>query len=131
MPSQIREITVKSPEYPALLRETPHAHDKLWCWGTIPRRTHYISIVGTRRCSAYGREITEKIVAGLAPHDFAVVSGLALGIDTAAHQASLEYGIPTIAVIGSGMSEKALFPRQNFKLAENIVEAGGAVLSEY
>ena len=128
---KIRQIGHKSPEYPALLKETPHAPEQFWCWGTIPKRTHYISIVGTRRCSAYGKEITDKIVAGLAPHDFVVVSGLALGIDTMAHEASLAYGVPTVAVIGSGMSEKALFPRQNYKLAEKIVASGGAVLSEY
>jgi len=128
---EIREITVKSPEYPTLLRETPHPPEAFWLWGAIPKATHYISIVGTRRCSAYGKEITNKIVAGLAPHDFAVVSGLALGIDTMAHEASLEYGIPTIAVIGSGLSEKTLFPRQNYRLAEKIVASGGGIISEY
>src|SRR3989344_5761075 len=116
MPQKIREISLKSPEYPALLKETTHAPDAFSIWGAIPRGIHYLSIVGTRRCSAYGKEITRKLVAGLAPHDFVVVSGLALGIDTAAHEASLEYGVPTVAVIGSGLSEKTLFPRQNYKL---------------
>ena len=128
---QIREIGLKNPEYPPLLKETPHAPEKFWLWGKIPQKTRYLSIVGTRRCSAYGKEITEKLVAGLAAYDFAIVSGLALGIDTAAHEASLTYGVPTIAVIGSGLSERTLFPRQNLKLAKNIVASGGGIISEY
>jgi DNA processing protein len=90
-----------------------------------------LSIVGTRRNSAYGEEILRNIIAGLAPHDFTIVSGLALGIDTIAHKASLENNMPTIGVLGSGLSLDVMYPKQNLRLAQDIAARGGAVISEY
>ena len=133
MPQNIKELRQKDKDFPEMLREIPFPPKKLFIWPSnfsFPT-SHFLSIVGTRRNSAYGEEILRKIIAGLAPYGFATVSGMATGIDTIVAKASLENKIPTIAVLGSGMSREAFYPPKNWNLAEKIVEAGGAVVSEY
>src|SRR3989338_7190131 len=140
MLQNIWELKPKDKSFPAILREIPFQPKQLYIWGTIPpnlgvghlsESNYYLSIVGTRRTPAHGEEILRKIIAGLAPYGFATVSGMALGIDTIVAKASLENNIPTIAVLGSGISPEAFYPARNFKLAEEIVARGGAVISEY
>ncbi|OGF87618.1 DNA protecting protein DprA [Candidatus Giovannonibacteria bacterium RIFCSPLOWO2_01_FULL_46_32] len=134
MAENINEIKIGSAAYPEALKEIPFPPKKISLWssnGQLPTSNFYISIVGTRRSSAYGEEILRKIIAGLAPYGFATVSGMATGIDTIVAKASLENKIQTIAVLGSGLSKEAFYPPKNWTLAEKIVEAGGAVLSEY
>ena len=134
MAENINEIKLGSAEYPAVLREIPFPPKKISVWsknGGLPKTKHYLSIVGTRRNSAYGEEILRKIIAGLARHDFTIVSGMATGIDTIAHKSALENKIQTVAVLGSGISPAALYPKQNLRMAEEIVSSGGAVISEY
>ena len=87
--------------------------------------------VGTRRSTSYGKEACAKIVSELAEFNFVIVSGLAVGIDAAAHQAALNNNMKTIAVLGSGMARNVLYPAVNRNLAEKIVQAGGAIISEY
>lgn len=128
---RIKTIVIADKDYPAVLREIPHPPEKLWVWGKFPVARHWLAVVGTRRCTAYGKEITKKIISSLAPHNFCIVSGLAFGIDTAAHQAALEANIPTVAVLGSGTDPAALHPLKNLRLARDIVSRGGAVISEY
>lgn len=124
-------ITINDHEYPSVLREIPSPPQQFSVWGQLPTKGNFLGIVGTRRCTAYGEEIVNKIVSGLAPYNFVIVSGLARGIDTAAHSAALEHNMPTIGVLGSGLSPKVLYPKQNLRLAEDIVAHGGAVISEY
>jgi len=134
MPQKIREIKFKDKDFPAVLREIHNPPVQIFVWSkssALPSADHFLSIVGTRRCSAYGEEILRKIVAGLSPHGFGTVSGMAIGIDTVAADASLINKIPTIAVLGSGLGRKAFYPKINWRLAEKIVEEGGAVISEY
>lgn len=141
MAQNIRELKLKDKDFPAILREIPFPPKKLYVWGEFPksasrdplgsREAKYLSIVGTRRNSAYGEEILRKIIAGLKPYDFATVSGMAIGIDTIVAKASLENEMPTIAILGSGLLKEAFYPARNFKLAEEIVSRGGAVISEY
>lgn len=144
MLQKIREIKSKDKDFPKVLREIHNSPKQIFVWsksGVLPdlgsrhpsgcREPRWLSIVGTRRCSAYGEEILRKIITGLSPHGFGTVSGMAIGIDTVAAKASLENNIPTIAVLGSGLSGEAFYPPRNFRLAEEIVEAGGAVISEY
>lgn len=131
MPQNILTIRPSDISYPSRLREIPSPPQKLNIWGTLPDDGHFLGIVGTRKCTAYGEEVVRKIVAGLAQHNFVIVSGLALGIDTIAHKAALENNIPTIGVLGSGLSPHVLYPRQNVHLAEHIVSRGGAVISEH
>lgn len=127
----IHQVGINSPDFPKILREISSPPKFLNVWGKIPKTEHYLSIVGTRKNSAYGEEILRKIIEGLAPHNFTIISGLAVGIDSIAHKLALENNIPTIAVLGCGLNYDVFFPKQNWKLAEEIVERGGAVISEY
>lgn len=91
-----------------------------------------LAVVGTRKATAYGRDTTERIVKELtetAEDKTLVVSGLAYGIDTMAHKASLENDLPTVAVLGHGLDR--IYPAENRSLAERIVHSGGALLTEY
>lgn len=88
-----------------------------------------VSIVGTRKPSAYGKEVTQKLAAELARRGFVVVSGLALGVDSIAQRAALEAGGTVVAVVANELPEVS--PRSNQKLAEDIISSGGAVMSEW
>lgn len=130
MTQNIQQINPKSPDYPKILHEIHSPPKTLNVWGKIPKTEHYLSIVGTRKNSAYGEEILQKIIAGLSPHNFTIVSGLAVGIDSIAHKSALLNNIPTIGILGSGLDYKVFFPKQNWRLAEEIAK-NGAVISEY
>ncbi len=131
MRQTIKELKISDKDFPMLLREIPFPPEKISVWGELPKEGRYLSIVGTRKCTAYGEEIVRKIIAGLAPHNFVIVSGLAIGIDTISHKASIENNVPTVAVLGSGLSPNVLYPTRNLPLAEEIMRKGGAVVSEY
>lgn len=122
-------ITKASPEYPPELKQIHNPPIVLYVWGAIDPRDHRsIGVVGSRKTSHYGLECAKKLSYQLAYAGLTVVSGLARGIDTAAHQGALAAGGRTIAVIGSGFLE--LYPPENRGLAEKIVQAG-AVVSEF
>jgi len=117
---------------PALLREISDPPKKLYVRGTLPTKdTITVCIVGSRKYSAYGKEVCEKLVASLAPYKVSIVSGLALGIDSIAHESALRHKIHTIAVPGSGLDPSVLYPRSHRRLAESILASGGALLSEF
>ncbi len=88
-----------------------------------------ISIIGTRKNTEYGEFLTKKILNELAGFDIGIVSGLAKGIDTLAHTYALKNDLKTIAILGSGLEN--IYPRENQKLAEKIVEQNGLLISEY
>ncbi|MDB5237496.1 MAG: hypothetical protein JWL88_598 [Parcubacteria group bacterium] len=90
-----------------------------------------LAVVGSRALTRYGREACEYLIAGLAGYPISIVSGLALGADACAHRAALENRLHTIAIPGSGLSDSVLYPRTNRDLAQKILEAGGALLSEH
>jgi DNA processing protein len=90
-----------------------------------------IAIVGTRRMTAYGKSVIRQIVPALVRAGCVIVSGLALGCDGEAHRACLEAHGGTIAVLGSGIDDDSIYPRNHFRLAEEILAHGGAVISEY
>lgn len=92
-------------------------------------RVTTVAIVGTRKPTAYGREVAARIASELASKGVVVVSGLALGIDAIAHQATVEAGGKTIAVLANSVDE--IRPKTNLGLAERIIESGGAIISEY
>lgn len=125
-------ISEHDPSFPPQLREIPHAPILLYGKGERldMHRTH-VGIVGTRRPTIYGKEVAAAIGGGLARHGLTIVSGLAVGIDTIAHEAALAAKSPTVAVIGSGLDEPSLFPRQNILLSRRIATEGGSVISEY
>ncbi len=124
-----RVIPHDSPDYPPLLREISSPPILLYVWGDLqPRDFHAIGIVGSRSASHYGLESAKKLSYQLAYAGLTVVSGLARGIDTAAHQGALAAHGRTIAVLGSGFLK--LYPAENKLLAEKIA-ASGAVVSEF
>ncbi len=128
--SKIRELDKKS-FLPQLL-EIPQPPKKLFLLGSLPDpETKFLTIVGSRKFSNYGREACENIIAGLQGYNISIVSGLALGTDTIAHNAALTAGLHTIAIPGSGLDPKVIYPRTNFQLAKKIVDSGGALLSEF
>ncbi|MBU6415427.1 DNA-processing protein DprA, partial [Patescibacteria group bacterium] len=119
-------------EYPKLLNEIHNPPEVLYVKGELEHGSPRLAVVGSRKPTRYGIDMTEELVRGLAAEsNVVIVSGLASGIDTAAHKAALKYGSRTIGVLGSGMDEKSFFPQENIHLAEKIIEAGGAVASEY
>ncbi len=129
--SDIRKIL---PAYfPSSLLEIPQPPTELYIRGILPDPTqfYYLAVVGSRKYTAYGREATERIIAGLKGYPICIVSGLAMGIDGIAHRTALDVGLPTVAVPGSGLDPSVIYPRVHANLAREILENGGALLSEY
>jgi DNA processing protein len=123
-------ITQESPQYPKPLREIHAPPIVLYVWGELRERdNHAIGIIGARRTTYYGSESAKKLAYQLAYAGLTVISGLARGIDTAAHQGALAAKGRTIAVIGSGLAE--LYPTENRALAEKIRDGNGAIVSEF
>lgn len=118
-------------DYPKLLKEIYDPPFCLFVKGKLKNDGYNLAVVGTRKFSNYGKQITEEIVEPLASQGITIVSGLAYGIDGIAHKATLEVGGTTIAVLGSGINRAHIFPKEHARLAEEIVEKGGAVISEY
>ncbi|PIZ87982.1 MAG: DNA-protecting protein DprA, partial [Candidatus Nealsonbacteria bacterium CG_4_10_14_0_2_um_filter_39_15] len=127
----IKEITTQDENYPRSLREIKDAPEVLYSKGELKAEEKCFAIVGARRCSDYGKQIALEIAGDLAEAGLTIVSGLAPGIDTIAHQATLERKGKTIAVLGTGIDEESIYPQSNLKLAEKILESGGALVSEY
>jgi len=117
------------PEYPAHLREIYDPPAFLWIRGEyLECDDMAVAVVGTRRATSYGRHIAKQLASELTGRGLTVVSGLAYGIDTAAHLGALEAGGRSIAVLGSGIDR--IYPSTNTSLARRIIESG-CVLSEY
>ena len=126
----VRALTWQDDAYPARLKETPDPPPVLYLMGTLlPEDETSVAVVGTRRPTDYGRRVTDGLCAALAQRRITVVSGLALGIDTGAHTAALRGGGRTIAVLGNGLD--TIYPAENGRLAQNIIAAGGAIVSEF
>lgn len=126
---EIRDLPKK--DFPKLLLEIPDPPKKLRIIGELPKTEKYLCVVGSRKYSHYGKEVCENLINGLRGYSITIVSGLALGIDSIAHNAALQAGLKTVAVPGSGLSEKALYPSTHRELAKRIIEAGGALISEF
>lgn len=130
MASSIRQLSKN--EFPALLKEIPDPPKQLYITGTLPKKeTKCLCVVGSRKYSPYGKEVCEHLIEGLLGYDVAIVSGLALGVDALAHRAALKAGLPTIAILGSGLGASVLYPSTNRGLAKNIIDNGGALISEF
>jgi len=125
----IKVVSVVDRDYPANLRQISDAPPVLYYKGTfLPSDDLAIAVVGSRAATIYGRQVTEKLVSSLVMSNLVIVSGLARGIDAIAHRAALDAGGRTIAVLGSGVD--TIYPPENRKLAEEIVE-NGAIVSEF
>ena len=126
---KVRALTCEDPCYPPRLKEIYDYPPVLYVRGEFPpQEIPYLSVVGTRRPTIYGRQVTEEIVTDLVRSNIVIVSGLARGIDTIAHRITVDNGGKTMAVFGSGLD--IIYPAENAKLAQAIMEHG-ALVSEF
>jgi DNA processing protein len=122
-------ITLASPEYPERLREIYDPPPVLWVLGDVGLLSRSsIAIVGTRHPSPYGMQVAEMLARDLAARRLVIVSGMARGIDTCAHRGALAARMPNVAVWGTGID--VVYPKENRKIADEILAAGGAIVSE-
>jgi len=128
---EIKTINIDDKDYPKLLKEIKDAPKVLYCRGELRVSENCFAIVGTRRCSTYGKQVALEIAGNLAEAGLTIVSGLAPGIDTFVHMAVVEREKRTIAVLGTGIDEESIYPKENIKLARKIIENGGCLISEY
>lgn len=127
---KIGVVTIFDKNYPGNLKDLTGAPVVLYFRGKLSKNDiNSVAIVGSRKMTSYGREVAEKFSSGLAGFGVTVVSGLAHGIDTAAHKAALSVGGRTVAVLGCGLD--TIYPLENTGLADLIIKSGGAILSEY
>ena len=128
---EIKEISIEDKNYPKLLQEIKNPPETLYYKGKILANDSCFAVVGTRLTSSYGKQVALEIVGDLAEAGLTIVSGLAPGIDTLCHQATIEKNKRTIAVLGTGLDKESIYPQANLKLAEKILETGGCLISEY
>ncbi len=116
--------------FPLALAQSLFRPNHLYCCGGLPRKESIgVAMVGTRRPTSSARELCRRLVKSLQGTNAVVVSGLAQGIDSFCHEAALEYGIPTVAVIAQGLDIP--IPGERATLAKRIVDSGGCILTEY
>lgn len=128
----IQILTLGQKNYPKLLAEIYSPPILLYFRGRLTGKNEYnIAIIGSRKYTSYGQQAAAQIARDLAEARFTIVSGLALGIDAIAHEATLSAHGRTIAVLGSGLDRQSIYPSANRYLADKIVAADGAVISEF
>lgn len=123
---------LEAAEFPVGLREIPQPPSTLNYRGKLPSiDITLLSIVGSRKYTTYGKQVVDELIEGLAGYPIGIVSGLALGIDSLAHEAALTNHLYTLAIPGGGLSDETLYPSTHKPLAYRILEAGGGLLSEF
>ena len=123
-------LTLEDEDYPKALRESYDPPLALYVWGALmPRDCHALAIVGSRKTSHYGVQTARQFAFQLASSGFTIISGLARGIDTHAHEGAVAAKGRTVAVIGSGLGH--VYPPENMALAEKIASGHGAIVSEF
>ena len=128
---KIEKLSPNSPDYPKLLKE--NFTKNIYVLGRLPHpeKYTYITFVGSRKNSDYGKAVCQKIINELKGTNAMIVSGLAYGIDKISHAAALEVGLKTIAIPGSGLEWSVLYPSAHRGLAEEILQKGGALVSMF
>ncbi|MBL7078677.1 DNA-protecting protein DprA [Candidatus Shapirobacteria bacterium] len=126
---QILILTWEDKLYPKILKQIPDAPPVLYVKGHLGSGEPALAVIGSRRASYYGRSITQSLVSQIAKKGIVIISGMAKGIDGIAHQAALDSGGETIAVLGSGVN--VIYPYQNKNLYQRIISGGGLVISEF
>lgn len=130
--ADVRVVTLNDKNYPANLKETFNPPPLIYYRGSLDfLKNNCLAVVGTRKFSAYGAQITADLVSQLSQNGLTIVSGLALGIDALAHQAALSAQGQTIAVLGSGVDKACVYPSSHRYLADKIIASGGGIISEY
>jgi len=128
----VTAVTFQDDAYPPDLKTIFDPPPVLFVRGVLPnpKRVH-LAVVGTRKPTQYGLQVTKEFVGPIAKSGVVIVSGLAYGIDAAAHEATLEVGGTTVAILGGGLDDDNVYPSQHRALANRIVAGGGAVISEF
>ncbi len=134
MMSTVSELGIKvyfvdDVDYPITLKQMEKKPPFLFVRGKLPDFHKAMAVVGTRSCTEYGRNVTKRFTADLVRHGFVIVSGLAMGIDSVAHRTTLQNNGTTVAVLGSGVD--VITPSSNYRLAQDIIQSGGAIVSTY
>lgn len=121
-----------SPDFPSLLYEIPDPPKQLNYRGTLPSpELKLLAVVGSRKYTTYGKQVIDHLISALAGYPVGIVSGLALGVDSLAHEAALRAGLYTCAVPGSGIDDAVIYPARHKALAHKILASGGGLLSEF
>lgn len=124
-------VKLTTEQFPSALLEIPQPPKTLYMRGRLPPKDSiYLAVVGSRKYTSYGRDTCERLIKGLKGYPIVIISGLALGIDSIAHSASLDAGLLTMSFPGSGLDNSVLHPQTNIKLAQKIVDSGGCLISE-
>lgn len=131
MDFEIKTFDINNENYPEALKKIANPPKKLFYRGQINKKEKCLAIVGSRNPTAYGKQVALEFSRFLSKNGLIIVSGLAMGIDAIAHQGCLETNSKTIAVLGSGIDDKTITPPRNKKLAQEILEKNGLILSEY
>jgi DNA processing protein len=126
-----KRLTLNSTDYPDILRSLPDPPKQLYALGPLEELLNKprLAVVGSRKVTTYGRDVTTKLVGEVADAGVVIVSGLALGVDSIAHQATLDHHGLTIAVLPGPLD--SIYPRSHVQLAQRILQSGGALVSEY
>ncbi len=123
---------VSTAEFPPLLREIPQPPKSLNYRGSLPSaHITLLTVVGSRKYTTYGKQVVDELIGGLKGYPVGIVSGLALGIDSLAHEAALKHNLYTLSIPGSGLADGVLYPATHKLLARRILESGGGLLSEF
>jgi len=127
---KIKTVSPQQHKYLQIIDTIAKKPERLYFVGNLPdERVPTVAIVGTRKPTPYGREVTYNLAYDLAKRGIVIISGLALGVDAIAHRAALDAGGTTIAVLANGVD--MIYPATNRGLADDILRSGGAIISEY
>jgi len=131
MNNDIQKLTTA--QFPPLLKEISDPPKVLYMRGEYPDAVSnkFLCVIGSRKYSNYGKEVTKALIRGLRGYPIVIVSGLAIGIDAIAHESAIDNGLTTVAVPGSGISDSAIYPKVNYNLAQRIIKSGGSLVSEF
>lgn len=125
----IKQIKIEDKEYPELLKRISNPPKVIYYRGTLPKDPCF-AIVGARKCSETGKQAAQEISKNLSAAGLIIISGLASGIDTVAHKACVDNRRRTIAVLGTGLDERVIYPKENIQLSRDILKNGGCLISE-
>lgn len=128
---KISEISIDDKNFPQELKKIKNPPKKLYFLGNLFEKETCFAIVGSRRPTEYGKAVATFFAKELAEAGLTIVSGFAPGIDTICHKVCVERGKRTIAILGTGLEKKSIYPQSNLNLVKKILEVGGALLSEF
>jgi DNA processing protein len=124
--------TITKEKYPYLLKKVSALPKYMYVRGTLPPDNHkFLCVIGARNFTSYGKEVCTHLIAGLKGYPIVIVSGLAIGIDSIAHEAAIEHGLKAIAFPGSGLSDHTIYPSSRRALANKILNSGGSLVSPF